>query len=214
VVNVNPLYTPRELEHQLNDSGAETIVILENFASVLEDVIKRTKVKNVIIASIGDMLGFPKRLLVNFVVRNIKKMVPAWNMPGHIRFNDALAAGAAQRFTPVEIGHEDIAFLQYTGGTTGISKGAMLVHRNIIANMLQAGAWVKPVAREGQEIIVTALPLYHIFADREPDDLYRAGRTERADHQPARHSGLHQGNQEIPRHRHHRGQHPVQCPAE
>lgn len=164
VVNVNPLYTPRELEHQLNDSGAETIVILENFASVLEDVIKRTRVKHVVIASIGDMLGFPKRLLVNFVVRNIKKMVPAWNIPGHIRFNDALAAGAAQRFVPVEISHEDIAFLQYTGGTTGVSKGAMLVHRNIIANMLQAGAWVKPVAREGQEIIVTALPLYHIFS--------------------------------------------------
>lgn len=164
VVNVNPLYTPRELEHQLNDSGAETIVILENFASVLEDVIKRTKVKNVIVTSIGDMLGFPKRLLVNFVVRNIKKMVPAWNLPGHTRFNDALAAGAAQRFVPVSIGHEDIAFLQYTGGTTGISKGAMLVHRNIIANMLQAGAWVKPVAREGEEIIITALPLYHIFS--------------------------------------------------
>ena len=164
VVNVNPLYTPRELEHQLNDSGAETIVILENFASVLEDVIKRTKVKNVIVTSIGDMLGFPKRLLVNFVVRNIKKMVPAWNLPGHTRFNDALAAGAAQRFVPVSIGHEDIAFLQYTGGTTGISKGAMLVHRNIIANLLQAGAWVKPVAREGEEIIITALPLYHIFS--------------------------------------------------
>ncbi|BBF86180.1 long-chain-fatty-acid--CoA ligase [Aquitalea magnusonii] len=164
VVNVNPLYTPRELEHQLNDSGAETIVILENFAGVLEEVLKRTKVKHVLIASIGDMLGFPKRLLVNFVVRKIKKMVPAWNIPGHIRFNDALAAGASQRFTPVEIKHEDIAFLQYTGGTTGVSKGAMLVHRNIIANMLQAGAWVKPVAREGQEIIVTALPLYHIFS--------------------------------------------------
>jgi long-chain acyl-CoA synthetase len=164
VVNVNPLYTPRELEHQLNDSGAETIVILENFAGVLEEVLKRTRIKHVIVASIGDMLGFPKRLLVNFVVRNIKKMVPPWNIPGHIRFNDVLAAGAARRFVPVEIGHEDIAFLQYTGGTTGVSKGAMLVHRNIIANMLQAGSWVKPVAREGQEIIVTALPLYHIFS--------------------------------------------------
>ncbi|WP_287877043.1 long-chain-fatty-acid--CoA ligase [Aquitalea sp.] len=164
VVNVNPLYTPRELEHQLNDSGAETIVILENFAGVLEEVIKRTRIKHVIVASIGDMLGFPKRLLVNFVVRKIKKMVPPWNIPGHIRFNDVLAAGAAQRFVPVEIGHEDIAFLQYTGGTTGVSKGAMLVHRNIIANMLQAGSWVKPVAREGQEIIITALPLYHIFS--------------------------------------------------
>ncbi|MBV8679366.1 MAG: long-chain-fatty-acid--CoA ligase [Aquitalea sp.] len=164
VVNVNPLYTPRELEHQLNDSGAETIVILENFASVLEEVIARTKVKNVIIASIGDLLGFPKRLIVNFVIRKIKKMVPAWQLPSHIRFNDALAAGAAQTFKPVQLGHEDIAFLQYTGGTTGVSKGAMLVHRNIIANMLQAGAWVKPVAREGQEVIITALPLYHIFS--------------------------------------------------
>ena len=164
VVNVNPLYTPRELEHQLNDSGAETIVILENFANVLEEVIGRTKVKNVIIASIGDMLGFPKRLIVNFVVRKIKKMVPAWSIPGSVRFNDALASGAARPFTPVPIDREDIAFLQYTGGTTGISKGAMLVHRNIIANMLQAGAWVKPVAREGQEVIITALPLYHIFS--------------------------------------------------
>jgi len=164
VVNVNPLYTPRELEHQLNDSGAETIVILENFANVLEEVIGRTKVKNVIIASIGDMLGFPKRLIVNFVVRKIKKMVPAWSIPGSVRFNDALAAGATRPFTPVPIDREDIAFLQYTGGTTGISKGAMLVHRNIIANMLQAGAWVKPVAREGQEVIITALPLYHIFS--------------------------------------------------
>lgn len=164
VVNVNPLYTPRELEHQLNDSGAETIVILENFANVLEQVIARTKVKNVIVASIGDMLGFPKRHIVNFVVRKVKKMVPAWNLPGHLRFNDALDAGAAQPYRPVKLTHDDIAFLQYTGGTTGVSKGAMLLHKNIVANMLQAGAWVKPVVREGQEVIVTALPLYHIFA--------------------------------------------------
>ncbi|MXR37104.1 long-chain-fatty-acid--CoA ligase FadD [Craterilacuibacter sinensis] len=164
VVNVNPLYTPRELEHQLNDSGAETIVILENFANVLEDVIRRTKVKNVIIASIGDMLGFPKGAIVNFVVRKIKKMVPAWHLPGHIRFNDALDKGSKQAYRKVDIGHEDIAFLQYTGGTTGVSKGAMLLHRNIVANMLQAGAWIKPGIREGQEVIVTALPLYHIFS--------------------------------------------------
>ena len=164
VVNVNPLYTPRELEHQLKDSGAETIVILENFASVLEQVLPRTQVKHVVIASIGEMLGFAKGMLVDFVVRKVKKMVPPWRLPGHIRFKDALAQGARAPYQPVALGHEDIAFLQYTGGTTGVSKGAMLVHRNIVANMLQAGEWVKPVIRPGQEIIVTALPLYHIFS--------------------------------------------------
>ncbi|MFC3626160.1 long-chain-fatty-acid--CoA ligase [Vogesella amnigena] len=163
VVNVNPLYTPRELEHQLKDSGAETILILENFANVLEQVLPRTPVKNVIVASIGDMLGFPKRLLVNFVVRKIKKMVPPWHIAGHIAFNDAMSLGAARQYTPVAVGHDDIAFLQYTGGTTGVSKGAMLTHKNIVANMLQAGEWVKHAIREGEEVIVTALPLYHIF---------------------------------------------------
>ncbi|KMN83682.1 long-chain fatty acid--CoA ligase [Chromobacterium sp. LK11] len=164
VVNVNPLYTPRELEHQLKDSGAETIVILENFANVLEQVLPRTQVKHVIVASIGEMLGFAKGMLVNFVVRKVKKMVPPWRLPGHVRFGDALSRGARAPYRPVELGHEDIAFLQYTGGTTGVSKGAMLLHRNIVANMLQAGEWVKPVIRPGQEIIVTALPLYHIFS--------------------------------------------------
>ncbi|MBI3145536.1 MAG: long-chain-fatty-acid--CoA ligase [Pseudogulbenkiania sp.] len=164
VVNVNPLYTPRELEHQLNDSGAETIVILENFASVLEEVIARTQIKHVIVASIGDMLDFPKSAIVNFVIRKVKKMVPAWNLPGHVRFPAALAEGRRQAPTPVDIGHDDIAFLQYTGGTTGVAKGAMLSHGNIVANMLQAGAWIKPVIHEGQEVIVTALPLYHIFS--------------------------------------------------
>ena len=163
VVNVNPLYTPRELEHQLKDAGAETILILENFANVLEQVLPRTPVKNVIIASIGDMLGFPKRHIVNFVVRKIKKMVPPWHIAGHRRFNDTLAAGATRPCTPVAIGHDDIAFLQYTGGTTGVSKGAMLTHKNIVANMLQAGEWIKHAVREGEEVIVTALPLYHIF---------------------------------------------------
>lgn len=163
VVNVNPLYTPRELEHQLKDAGAETILILENFANVLEQVLPRTPVKNVIIASIGDMLGFPKRHIVNFVVRKIKKMVPPWHIAGHCRFNDTLAAGAARPCMPVAIGHDDIAFLQYTGGTTGVSKGAMLTHKNIVANMLQAGEWIKHAVREGEEVIVTALPLYHIF---------------------------------------------------
>ncbi|CUA82237.1 Acyl-CoA synthetase (AMP-forming)/AMP-acid ligase II [Gulbenkiania indica] len=164
VVNVNPLYTPRELEHQLNDAGVETIVILENFASVLEEVIRKTKVKNVILATIGDLLGFPKGLITNLVVRKVKKMVPPFRLPGAIGFKDALARGAHKAPAPVDIGHDDIAFLQYTGGTTGVSKGAILLHRNIIANMLQAGEWVKPVVREGQEVIVTALPLYHIFS--------------------------------------------------
>ncbi|WP_043633995.1 long-chain-fatty-acid--CoA ligase [Chromobacterium haemolyticum] len=164
VVNVNPLYTPRELEHQLKDSGAETIVILENFANVLEQVLPRTQVKHVIVASIGEMLGFAKGMLVNFVVRKVKKMVPPWRLPGHVRFSDALSRGARSPYRPVQLGHDDIAFLQYTGGTTGVSKGAMLLHRNIVANMLQAGEWVKPVIRPGQEIIVTALPLYHIFS--------------------------------------------------
>ncbi|WP_047250113.1 long-chain-fatty-acid--CoA ligase [Chromobacterium subtsugae] len=164
VVNVNPLYTPRELEHQLKDSGAETIVILENFAGVLEQVLPRTRVKNVVIASIGDMLGFAKGALVNFVVRKVKKMVPPWHIPGHIRFNDALSAGAAKPYVKPALTHDDIAFLQYTGGTTGVAKGAELLHKNIVANMLQANAWVKPLIREGQEVIVTALPLYHIFS--------------------------------------------------
>ncbi|SCK23145.1 long-chain-fatty-acid--CoA ligase [Vogesella sp. LIG4] len=163
VVNVNPLYTPRELEHQLKDAGAETILILENFANVLEQVLPHTPVKNVIVASIGDLLGFPKRLIVNFVVRKVKKMVPPWRIAGHIDFNTTLSLGAAKPYTPVAVGHDDIAFLQYTGGTTGVSKGAMLTHKNIVANMLQAGEWIKPAVREGEEVIVTALPLYHIF---------------------------------------------------
>jgi long-chain acyl-CoA synthetase len=164
VVNVNPLYTARELEHQLNDSGAVTIVILENFAHVLEQVIDRTCIRNVIVASAGDLLGFPRSLLVNLTVRYLKKMVPAWKLRGHIPFNAALEGGRKQPFEPVKLGHEDIAFLQYTGGTTGQSKGAMLLHRNIVANMLQAREWINPVIREGEEVIITALPLYHIFS--------------------------------------------------
>ncbi|MEO9383990.1 long-chain-fatty-acid--CoA ligase [Chromobacterium phragmitis] len=164
VVNVNPLYTPRELEHQLKDSGAETIVILENFAGVLEQVLPRTQVKNVVVASIGELLGLLKGALVNFVVRKVKKMVPPWHIPGHVRFGDALSIGAAKPYDKVALGHEDIAFLQYTGGTTGVAKGAVLLHKNIVANMLQASAWVNTLVREGQEVIVTALPLYHIFS--------------------------------------------------
>lgn len=164
VVNVNPLYTPRELEHQLKDAGVETIVILENFANVLQQVLPRTPIKHVVLTRIGDLLGAPKSWLVNFAVKHVKKMVPAWKLPAVTLFNDALKAGAAQPLKKVTIGHDDVAFLQYTGGTTGVSKGAMLLHRNIVANMLQAGAWVKPAVREGQEVIVTALPLYHIFS--------------------------------------------------
>ncbi|MFK7091398.1 long-chain-fatty-acid--CoA ligase [Chromobacterium violaceum] len=164
VVNVNPLYTPRELEHQLKDSGAETIVILENFAGVLEQVLPRTQVKNVVVASIGEMLGALKGTLVNFVVRKVKKMVPPWRIPGRVRFSDALSIGAAKPYDKVALTHEDVAFLQYTGGTTGVAKGAVLLHKNIVANMLQASAWVGTLVREGQEVIVTALPLYHIFS--------------------------------------------------
>ncbi len=164
VVNCNPLYTARELEHQLKDSGAEVIVILENFANVLEQVVARTDVKHIIVTGLGDMLGFPKRLVVNFVVRKIKKMVPSWNLPTAVPFAGMLDRGAGLALMAVRVTHEDVAFLQYTGGTTGVSKGAMLTHRNIIANLQQAHAWLKPVLTKGEEIIVTALPLYHIFA--------------------------------------------------
>jgi long-chain acyl-CoA synthetase len=163
VVNVNPLYTARELEHQLADSGAEVIVILENFARTLEEVRSRTPLKHVVVAALGDLLGL-KGALVNFVVRKVKKMVPDYSLPGSLRFNEVLAQGAGAKLERREIGHEDIAFLQYTGGTTGVSKGAMLLHRNIIANLLQAEAWLKPFLRTEGHIVITALPLYHIFS--------------------------------------------------
>ncbi len=171
VVNVNPLYTPRELEHQLKDSGAEAIVILENFAATLQQVIAKTQVKHVVVASIGDMLGFPKGAIVNFAVRSIKKMVPTYSLPGSLRFNDVLDAGARGRFTPVQTGPQDVAFLQYTGGTTGVSKGATLTHRNLVANVLQLEAWVQPALTDTsrgpvpeQLVYICALPLYHVFA--------------------------------------------------
>ena len=144
VVNVNPLYTPRELEHQLKDSGAKAIVVIENFASVLAQVMAAVPTKLVVIASMGDMLGFPKALIVNYVVRNVKKMVPAYEVPNATRFNDVLSEGARLTLKPVALGPDDIAFLQYTGGTTGVSKGATLLHRNIIANVLQSEAWMQP----------------------------------------------------------------------
>jgi long-chain acyl-CoA synthetase len=163
VVNCNPLYTERELEHQLKDSGAEAIVIVENFASVLANVIARTPVKHVLVTQLGDMLDFPKRMIVNLVVKHVKKMVPAWSIPNAVELRDALIEGGRYPLKPVEVGHDDLAFLQYTGGTTGVSKGAMLTHRNIIANLQQAHAWIKASLRD-DELIVTALPLYHIFA--------------------------------------------------
>ncbi len=167
VVNVNPLYTPRELEHQLKDSGAEAIIVLENFATTVQQVIAKTAVKHVIVGSMGDLLGF-KGVIVNLVVRRVKKMVPAYSIPGAATFNDALAAGRRMTLTQPPIGPDDVAFLQYTGGTTGVSKGATLLHRNILANVLQNDAWLQPALKKpphiDRMIIVCALPLYHIFA--------------------------------------------------
>jgi len=162
--NVNPLYTPRELELQLKDSAAEAIVVLENFAHVLQQVRAQTVVKHVVVTSLGEMLGL-KGMIVNFVVRKVKKMVPAWDIPDALRFKDVLAQGAGLELKRVEVGHEDVAFLQYTGGTTGISKGATLLHRNILANLEQACAWLRPFLDETKpQAIITALPLYHIFS--------------------------------------------------
>jgi long-chain acyl-CoA synthetase len=163
VVNVNPLYTARELEHQLSDSGAEVIVVVENFAHTLQEVVARTKVKHVIVTSIGELMGL-KGMLVDFVLRHVKKMVPEWYVSGAMRLSTALEEGAKRKLERRPIGHEDIAFLQYTGGTTGVAKGAMLLHRNIIANVLQARAWVKPVLGDTRHVIITPLPLYHIFS--------------------------------------------------
>ncbi|MBP6344936.1 MAG: AMP-binding protein [Neisseriaceae bacterium] len=163
VVNVNPLYTPRELEHQLKDSGATTIIVLENFANTLEQVLSRTPVKNVIVASIGDLLGF-KGVIANFVVRHIKKMVPNYRIPHLIKFNDTLSQGKSLPKVVPSLTHDDIAFLQYTGGTTGVAKGAVLTHGNIVANMLQVSEWIGRDIRDGEEVVITALPLYHIFS--------------------------------------------------
>ncbi len=168
VVNVNPLYTPRELEHQLKDSGSDAIFILENFATTLQQIQDKVPTKLVIVCTMGDLLGFAKGLIVNFVVRNVKKMVPAYSLPNAIKFLDVMADGLKMHLKPVQVGHDDVAFLQYTGGTTGVSKGATLVHRNIIANMLQSEAWYQPALsklKPGEApVTITALPLYHIFA--------------------------------------------------
>jgi long-chain acyl-CoA synthetase len=164
VVNTNPLYTARELEHQLTDSGATVIVILENFAHVLEEVIKHTGIKHVVVTSVGEMLGFPKGQIVDWVVRHKRKQVKPYNLPGAKTFKQALKEGGAARMKPVSLNHSDIAFLQYTGGTTGVAKGAMLTHGNMVANVLQALEWISPSFPRDPATLITALPLYHIFA--------------------------------------------------
>ena len=167
VVNVNPLYTPRELEHQLKDSGAKLIIMVENFATTLQTVLPNVPTKKIILTALGDMLGFPKSMIVNYMVRKVKKMVPAFDLPGAVSFNDAVAQGRGKVFKPASVGPDDIAVLQYTGGTTGVSKGAVLLHRNLVANILQAEAWYQPALKKipaGQQVItICALPIYHIF---------------------------------------------------
>jgi long-chain acyl-CoA synthetase len=164
VVNTNPMYTARELKHQLVDSGASAIVVLENFAHVVADVVAETPIKQVLVTGVGDMLGFPKGNLINFVLRHVKKQVPDYDLPGAIRFGQAVAMGAKHQLPDIDIRGHDIAFLQYTGGTTGVAKGAMLTHRNLVANMQQSSMWLGSNAKPGHEVIITALPLYHIFA--------------------------------------------------
>ncbi len=164
VVNTNPLYTARELKHQLNDSGAKVIIVIENFCHVLDEVIAETPIQYVITTQLADMLNFPKSLIVNLVVKYVKKMVPSFSLPGRVSFKAALKQGSRKPYDPVQLSHEDIAFLQYTGGTTGVAKGAMLTHRNMIANMEQASTWISGKIEESKETIITALPLYHIFS--------------------------------------------------
>ena len=164
VVNVNPLYTPRELEHQLKDSGARAIVIVENFCTTLQEVLSKTKIEAVLTTQVGDMAPFPKSLVTNFVVKRVKKLVPAWEMPGTLPFRTALTRGKAQPYNKVGLTHDDVAFLQYTGGTTGLSKGATLLHGNIVGNLMQMRAWMGGQLTDGEDLIITALPLYHIFA--------------------------------------------------
>ncbi|RTZ45340.1 long-chain-fatty-acid--CoA ligase [Candidimonas sp. SYP-B2681] len=164
VVNTNPLYTATELEHQLSDSGAETIVIAENFAATLQQALPHTAIKNIVVTSLGDLLGSVRGTITDLVVRHVKKLVPAWNLPNPISLKHALSEGKKASYAAIDLRHTDLAFLQYTGGTTGVAKGAMLTHGNIVANVCQAYAWVRPYVSDGKECIVTALPLYHIFA--------------------------------------------------
>ncbi len=213
VVNVNPLYTPRELEHQLKDSGAEAIIVLENFATTVQQVIARTAVKHVIVGSMGDLLGL-KGVIVNLVVRRVKKMVPAYSIPGAVAFNDAVAAGRNMKLNKPKLVPDDVAFLQYTGGTTGVSKGATLLHRNILANVLQNDAWLQPAlaaAAACRAIVhrLRAAALSHL----RTDGLLPAGDARRrrqfADSQSARHGRLHQGAGEIPGQQFPGGQHAL-----
>ena len=164
VVNTNPLYTARELKHQLNDSGAETIIIVDNFCHVLQSIVAETGIKNIIVTRMGDMLPFPKSAIINLVVKYLKKMVPAYNLPNAVTFKQALKLGAQHRFVTVPCNHYDIAFLQYTGGTTGVAKGAVLTNKNMVANMQQASAWINNIIDDSPNTIITALPLYHIFS--------------------------------------------------
>ncbi len=164
VVNTNPLYTEREMLHQFNDSGAKAIVILSNFAHKLDKIIDQTDIKNVVVTGVGDMLGFPKSVLINSVIKYVKKEVPAYNLPDSYTFHGALSRGETRQLKPVDISTDDVAFLQYTGGTTGVAKGAELTHKNIVSNMLQITEWIKPKLKAGQEVILTPLPLYHIFS--------------------------------------------------
>ncbi|HEY5970943.1 MAG TPA: long-chain fatty acid--CoA ligase [Pseudoxanthomonas sp.] len=164
VVNVNPMYTPRELKHQLIDSGASALLVIDNFGKTVQEVVAETPLKQVITTGLGDLLGFPKGALINFVLKYVKKMVPDYDVPGAVRFKDALTLGRMHKLPEIEMDGEDIAFLQYTGGTTGVAKGAMLTHRNLVANTQQASVWIGGSANPGEELIVTALPLYHIFA--------------------------------------------------
>jgi long-chain acyl-CoA synthetase len=163
VVNTNPMYTARELRHQLVDSGAKAIVVIESFASVVESILEEVPLQHIITTGVGDLLNFPKSLIANFVLRHVKKSIPKWSMPGSVTFSNVLEQGKSRPLKPVNIGSEDIAFLQYTGGTTGVAKGAMLTHRNIVSNLLQSRAWLAQLD-DSTEIIVTALPMYHIFA--------------------------------------------------
>jgi long-chain acyl-CoA synthetase len=164
VVNTNPLYTEPELAHQLTDSGASGILVIENFAHIVAKVLPRTGVRRVLVTSVGELLPFPKSVIVDYVVRRIRKQVPPWNIPGAITFKAALAAGGRAALTPVDVGPEDLAFLQYTGGTTGVAKGAMLSHGNISVNVLQAAAWIGKAFDGAGGVLITAIPLYHIFA--------------------------------------------------
>ncbi|TAL83067.1 MAG: long-chain-fatty-acid--CoA ligase [Rhodanobacter sp.] len=164
VVNTNPMYTARELQHQLEDSGAKAIVVLDNFAATLEQVVARTHVEFIVTTGLGDLLGLAKGALMNFAIKHIKKMVPAFQLPQAVRFRDVLTRGTAHDLPAITLDHDDIAFLQYTGGTTGVAKGAMLSHGNMIANMLQASAWIGTHVKQGDEVVITALPLYHIFS--------------------------------------------------